>query len=129
MNLQSPKTIVDRSQKNIFDFLSDLNNFKKLMPDSLETFDSDTDSFSFKLKGMPKIHLKIKERKPNGMILLDANGGKIEFELQCIIKELSTQQSEIQFFFEGSFNPLLKMMVKEPLQNFINILSKKTVEI
>lgn len=129
MNLQSPKIVVNHSQKIVFDFLSDLNNFKQLMPLSLEFFESNATSFSFKLNGLPKVFMKIKEKRPNHQVLLEANGGRFEFELLCNINKVNETQSEIEFLFEGTFNSLMKMMVKQPLQNLLKTFSDKIASI
>ena len=38
MNLESKKTIINKSQKEFFEFLTDLNNFKQLMPENTDKF-------------------------------------------------------------------------------------------
>lgn len=35
MNLESPKVKVEKSQQDLFDFLSDVKNFESLMPEIL----------------------------------------------------------------------------------------------
>ena len=59
MNLESPKTTIPKSAKETFDFLSDVKNFEKLMPENISKFEVlDEDKFLFALKGMPEIVLK-----------------------------------------------------------------------
>ena len=62
MNLESPKVSVDKSQEGIFSFITNLKNFEGLMPDSIEKFEVDGDSFIFGLKGMPEIRLVLQEK-------------------------------------------------------------------
>ena len=61
MNLESPKVTVQKSSKEIFDYLSKVENFKDIMPENIEKFEADEDSFLFALKGMPEIKLKMQE--------------------------------------------------------------------
>ena len=39
MNLESPKSSVDHSAQYLFDSLSDVKNFEKLMPESIAKFE------------------------------------------------------------------------------------------
>ena len=62
MNINGKKVVVQKSQQALYEFLSDLKNFEKLMPDSIQKFEVDGDSFLFGLKGMPEIRLILKEK-------------------------------------------------------------------
>ena len=67
MNLESPKVSVDKSAQIVFDFLTNVKNFKPLMPENTSKFElMDDETFLFALSGMPEIVLKKKIcRKPN----------------------------------------------------------------
>lgn len=64
MNIKGNKVVVQKSQKNTFEFLTDLQNFEQLMPESIQKFQVDGDSFIFGLKGMPEIRLILKSATP-----------------------------------------------------------------
>ncbi len=123
MNLESKKTVINKSQKEFFEFLTNLNNFKQLMPENTEKFEVSGDSFLFGLKGMPEIRLVLKEKQEYNKIILGAASSKLSFTLTVIINESTATTCESQLLFEGDFNPMMAMMVKKPLQNFINTLS------
>ena len=40
MYIESPKKTIDKSPETIFNFLNDVNNYKKLMPDSISKFEN-----------------------------------------------------------------------------------------
>ncbi len=124
MKLESSKIAHPKSPKEIFDFLTDLNNFEKLMPENTQKFEVDGDSFLFALKGMPEIRLVLKEQTPNSKIVLGSASSKFAFTLTAIIDELEDKSSHTQLFFEGDFNPMMAMMIKNPLQKFVNTLSE-----
>ena len=125
MNLESKRTVIKKSQKEFFEFLSDLQNFKQLMPESTEKFEVDGDSFIFSLKGMPEIRLVLKEKKEFNKIVLGAASSKLDFNLTAEISEVSENSCETQLLFEGDFNPMMAMMVKKPLQKFIDTLTEQ----
>ncbi|MTG98112.1 MULTISPECIES: SRPBCC family protein [Myroides] len=124
MNLESPKVSVAKSAEYIFNALTDVKNFEKLMPESIAKFEvTGDDSFIFALKGMPEIKLKKKEQTPNSKVILGAASDKLPFTLTGNITEIDANNSEIQLQFEGSFNPMMAMMVKGPIGKFIEALA------
>ena len=124
MNLQSPKVIVDKSDSYIFNALSDLRNFEKLMPENISKFEVLSDDvFNFGLAGMPEIKLRLKEKIANTTILLNAASDKLAFSLTANIISQSASTCEVQLLFEGEFNTMMAMMIKGPIQKFIDTLS------
>jgi len=123
MNLESPKVTIDKSPQEVFDFLSDVKNFEKLMPENISKFEvQEEDTFLFALKGMPEIILKKKEVEAPNKIVLGAVGGKLDFSLTGNINPTESNGSEVQLNFSGNFNPMMAMMIKGPIGKFIETL-------
>ncbi len=124
MKLESPRTTIDKSQQELFDSLSEVKNFEKLMPDSIAKFEMiGDDAFIFGLKGMPEIKLKMKEKLPPNKIVLGAASDKLPFTLTADIQQEADNKSSVQLLFEGEFNAMMGMMVKGPITKFIETLS------
>ncbi|MBY8961208.1 SRPBCC family protein [Flavobacterium sp. D11R37] len=124
MQLQSPKVKVEKSAQYIFDSLSDVKNFEKLMPENISKFEiTGEESFIFALKGMPEIKLRIKEKVPYTKLVLGAASDKLPFSLTGNITAVSDDSCEIQLDFEGEFNAMMAMMVKGPISKFIETLA------
>lgn len=125
MNLESPKVSVAKSADYLFNELSQVKNFEKLMPENIAKFEViDENCFEFGLKGMPEIKLVKKEAVPNSKIVLGAASSKLPFTLTANLTEVSADSSEIQLFFEGEFNPMMAMMIKGPISKFIETLAQ-----
>ena len=129
MNLETKKSVINKSQKDFFEYLTDLNNFEHLMPENNTKFEVDGESFIFGLKGMPEIRLVVKEKQEFDKIILGAASSKLNFSLTVNIDEATENSCETQLLFEGDFNPMMAMMVKGPLQKFINTLSDNASEL
>ena len=72
MNLESSKIIVNKSSEEIYNFLIEVKNFEKLMPEGISKFDLIGNSeFLFALKGMPEITLVKKSETPFESLFLD----------------------------------------------------------
>jgi carbon monoxide dehydrogenase subunit G len=124
MNISGNKIIVKKSQKELYDFLSDLKNFEKLMPESIQKFEVEGNSFLFGLKGMPEIRLVLKEKTPFSNITLGAASSKLDFQLVADITSIDANSCEAQLDFNGEFNAMMAMMVKKPLTTFMETLTE-----
>lgn len=129
--IESKKTEVNNSQENIFNFLTDFNNFEKLMPaDKVSEWTSNANECSFTINGMATIGMKIIEKSPFSSIKIVSHGkNPFEFTLNVHIEAISADKSMAQLIFAADINPFLKMMVEKPLTNFFNMLADKLKEI
>ncbi|MBB1194405.1 SRPBCC family protein [Flavobacterium sp. SOK18b] len=124
MNLESPKVTVEKSDLEMFNLLSDVKNFEKLMPDNIAKFEIiGEDAFIFGLKGMPEIKLKMKEKIAPNKVVLGAASDKLPFTLVANIESISAASSSVKLDFEGDFNPMMAMMIKGPIGKFIETLA------
>lgn len=125
MHLESKKVTTGKSQQEMFEFLTNVENYEQLMPESTQKFEVKAeDRFLFGLKGMPEIQLAIKETKEPELVVLGSTSEKLNFSLNIHIEAAGEQQSEVFMEFDGEFNAMMAMMVKGPLQKFINTLSE-----
>ncbi len=124
MNLEGRKIILNKPVAELVELLKNPQQYEQLMPDGLQKFEAIADGFKFSLKGMPEIALKVGEVNENKAILRSASSS-LDFELTTAMNAVSENHTEIQMFFEGKFNPFIKMMVEKPLQNFMNALTDK----
>jgi len=123
MNISGAKVTTNKSAQEMFEFLTQLENFEQLMPESIQKFLVEGESFLFALKGMPEIRLVLKEKTEFSKVVLGAASSKLSFSLIADIEAVSDSSSEVELNFEGKFNPMMAMMVKKPLTSFINTLT------
>lgn len=124
MNLESPKVSVEQSAQHLFDSLTDVKSFEKLMPESIAKFEViGDDAFLFGLKGMPEIKLKMKEKIAPNTVILGAASDKLPFTLTAKIDSTAENKSEVQLFFDGEFNAMMAMMIKGPISKFLETLA------
>ena len=124
MNLESPKVSVEKSAQELFDLLSNVQNFEKLMPENIAKFEViGDDAFIFGLKGMPEIKLKMKEKVAPNKIVSGAASDKLPFTLVANINAITDNSSDVKLDFEGDFNPMMAMMIKGPIGKFIETLA------
>ncbi|PIB29853.1 orotate phosphoribosyltransferase [Maribacter sp. 4G9] len=130
MFIESPKSIVSKSKEDTFNFLNDLSNFEKLMPENIDKFEVlNENRFLFSLKGMPEIVLEKKDQIPSSKLVLGAASEKLPFTLTADINELEETKSEVTLSFSGEFNAMMAMMIKSPITNFMKTLSSNLEKI
>ncbi|WP_224483540.1 SRPBCC family protein [Robertkochia aurantiaca] len=125
MTIETPKTTVNKSPEELFNFLSQVENFETLMPDNISKFEVlEEGKFLFALQGMPEIVLKLKDQDPHKKVVLGAASDKLPFTLTADIDEAADNKSEAKLVFEGEFNAMMGMMIKGPITKFINTLTE-----
>ena len=128
--LESEKVDVNYSQQTLFNFLSNFNNFEKLMPEQVTNWKSTEDECSFTINGMASIGMKIIEKVPSSEIKITSNGKvPFTFNLNVLVNDAGENKSNGQLVFTADLNPMIKMMVEKPLGNFFNLLAKKMKDI
>lgn len=124
MELKSKEVIVNKSAEELCDYLSDVKNFENLMPENIQKFQLlNNNSFVFALKGMPDIALKLDEVQKPKKIVLGAVNKNFPFTLTGNIESISDITSKIQLDFNGQFNSMMTMMIKAPINKFLDALS------
>lgn len=123
MNLESRTVPTSKTPEQLYEFLTHAENYKQLMPDDAKFEVYDKESFLFGLKGMPEIKLLIQEKMPHSKVLLGSASDKLSFTLTCYI-EVQGDASQAQLKFDGDFNAMMAMMIKGPINKFLETLAK-----
>ena len=124
MKLISTTSQLNISEIVLFEKLCEIENYKQIMPDNVSKFEIiDSNSFIFSITGMPSIKLKFGQKISHSKIILESLDSKINFTLTAFINKIDSSNTSFQLEFDGDLNPMIQMMVKTPLQSFINDLS------
>lgn len=128
--IESDKVEINQSAEKVFSFLSNFNNFQKLMPEQVTNWSSTEDECTFTINGMATIGMKIIEKTPHSLIKITSNG-KVPFNFFLYAHSTPNGDGKCtgQLVFEAELNPMLKMMVEKPLGNFFNMLAQKMKDI
>ncbi len=128
--IESNKIEINHSAEYIFNFLTDFNNFEKLMPPQVTEWTSTKEEGSFNVNGLATIGLKIIEKTPFTKITLTSHGKvPFEFKLYVLLTEKDANNCLGQLLFEAELNMMMKMMAVKPLTNFFNMLAEKMKDI
>jgi len=121
--LTSKTQKVQASSAKVFEFLADFNNLEKLMPEKVTNWDSTMTNCSFTIQGMATLNMKRGDNKTDSLVQMIAHGkNPFHYDLNNYIKSTGDNECEVHIVFNADMNPMLAMMAKKPLENFINIL-------
>lgn len=124
MHLESNKSTVNHPKEEIFAFLNNPANMEQIMPPDLDTFKLvDKDTIVFSLKGMPEITLRKVESVPPTQVIYGAPEGSFQFTLVAHVDAIDEGTSSVHWEFNGDFNAMMAMMIKNPITNFIQSLA------
>jgi len=129
MKIESKTVSVAANPEEVFKYVSNLNNFKNLLPqDRISEWESNDDYCSFKVQGTATIDLHLKNSKEFSELYLES-GEKAPFpiKLTVFLSEMENGTKAYQIM-EAQINPFLKMMVEKPLANLFDYIADKLVE-
>ena len=126
MNISSDLVIVNKPVGKIYDFLTDFNNFEKLMPEQVIKWESDAASARFTIKDMAEIGMRIEDVDENKFVLITSDGKvPFEFKLQVNLEKKDEENTAVHINFDGKVGAMLAMMAKKPLTNLVNHMVEK----
>jgi carbon monoxide dehydrogenase subunit G len=129
-NYKSSQITVQKSQAEVFNFLSDYNNFGKLMPEQVTNWSSTQDECSFTIQGMASLQMKIIERRASDLISMESYGKTpIKFTLYVTLEAISETSCTALVSIDADINPMLKMMLDKPLSNLVEKLATKIPQV
>jgi carbon monoxide dehydrogenase subunit G len=113
---------IQSSPERVYNFLSDFNNFNKLIPqDKVKNWKATEGTCHFTVDGLGEAGLRIVEKEPYSLIKITGEeGSKFNFFFWIQIKEAEPNETRIRLTIKADLNPMLKMMASKPLQNFVD---------
>ncbi|MGD2034327.1 MAG: SRPBCC family protein [Bacteroidales bacterium] len=130
MKLESKIGKIVNTDEQVYNFLTDFNNFKNLIPeDKISDWESDEDSCSFSVNPIGKTGIKIVEKEPFKLIkLASLEEDKYNFTFWVQLKMVEENDTRIKLTLKADLNPMIQMMAKKPLQEFLDKLVDQLVK-
>ena len=119
--IQSNHKLINKSCDKIFIFLSNMNNFQKLMPSKVNNWRSSENACYFNFQGLGDFGMKIIKTEKNKNIKLLSDGKVVfNFDLNIDILSLENNQSKVKFTYQADLNFMMKILAVQPLTKFTN---------
>ncbi len=131
MKLESKVGKINNSSEQVYNFLSDFNNFSALIPqDKISDWQVDGDVCTFSVSPVGKIGFKLVEKEPHRLVkLTNMEGTQYTFKFWAQLKEVEQQVTAAKLTMEVDLNPMMQMMAKKPLKEFLDKLVDQLIKI
>ena len=116
------------SDREIYDFITDFNNFRSLLPaGKVKGWESDGDRCSFEVDPLGRTGLMIIEKQPYKLVKMssDPEFSSYQFLIWVQLKKLSDRDTRIKITVEPQVNKMLLPMIRGPLKKLADGLIDK----
>lgn len=126
MDINSDIIDIQAPASKAFDFISNFNNFEKLLPPQVTDWKSTEDSCSFNITGMATLAMRIKEKNhPTLLLVMSEAPSPFPFELRFDFEDKGENLSTSKVSMSADMPMMVAMMAKKPLQNFVNMVNQQ----
>ena len=114
------------SSNEIYDYVIKIDNYEAILGNEIRNFEKLTENqFKIKIGSMPNICLELVEDKVNCCVKLISNDSNLNFKILISINSIDEKFSAVNVKFDGTFSSMIEMMIKNPLEKFIDSLRNK----
>ena len=114
------------SSNEIYDYVIKIDNYEAILGNEIRNFEKLSENqFKIKIGSMPNICLELVEDKLNYCVKLISNDNNLNFKILISINSIDEKSSVVNVKFDGKFSSMIEMMIKNPLEKFIDSLRNK----
>ena len=129
VKIESNKSIINKTQKEVFDYLAVPENYAILMPCKVRSFSYDATSADLDIEGIGKIELAFtKTEEPSLIEMKPQNKVPFSFDIQWHISPNEENKAEVQAVINAELNFMMRMMAEKLLADFLNVQVHKLSE-
>ena len=130
MEINKESKEIPYSSEKIYTYIIDINNYEKILKNEIKSFDKISENeFKIKIGSMPGIKLILEKNLTDEYVKLISNDSNFNFSIIIYVNQISEKSSKVTVKFIGSFSSMIEMMIRKPLENFIESLKNKIEEI
>lgn len=126
MEIIKESNVIPYSSEKLYSYIIDIDNYEQILKDEIRSFDKLSEKeFKIKIGNMPGINLLLSELPDNNEVKLSSNDNNLNFYILIKIDAIENNSSKIKVQFVGNFSSMIEMMIKKPLNAFIDSLKNK----
>ena len=130
MEINKESKEIPYSSEKIYTYIIDINNYENILKNEIKSFDKISENeFKIKIGSMPKIKLILEKNLFDEYVKLISNDSNFNFSITIYVNQISEKSSKVTVKFIGSFSSMIEMMIRKPIENFIESLKNKIEEI
>ena len=114
------------SINEVYDYVIKIDNYEAILGNEIRNFEKlNKNQFKIKIGSMPNICLELVEDNINSCVKLISNDSNLNFKILISINSIDENSSVVNVKFDGKFSSMIEMMIKNPLEKFIDSLRNK----
>lgn len=128
MKIESKIGKSEYSDRDIYAFITDFNNFRELIPaDKVSQWESTEDQCSFQVDPLGRTGLEIVEKTPSSLVKMASlrSYSNHQFTIWIQLKSLGEKDTRVKVTIEPQVSKMLIPMIKGPLKKFVDGLVAK----
>jgi hypothetical protein len=128
MKIESKIGKSEYSDRAIYNFISNFNNFRELIPaDKVSHWESTEDQCSFQVDPLGRTGLEIIEKIPSSLVKMASlkSYSNHQFTIWIQLKPVGKKDTRVRITIEPQVNKMLIPMIKGPLKKFVDGLVDK----
>ena len=126
MEIIKESNVIPYSSEKLYSYIIDIDNYEQILKDEIRSFDKLSEKeFKIKIGNMPGINLLLSELPDDNEVKLSSNDNNLNFYILIKIDTIESNSSKIKVQFVGNFSSMIEMMIKKPLNAFIDSLKNK----
>lgn len=130
MNLIRLTERIKFKASTVYNYLNNPINYESILADEISGFSMiDTKSFAIKIGSLPKISLEHKSNVLERSTSLKSKNEKLSFVFNFKVIDIDESSCNIKINFKGEFSSMMQMMIKPPMNKFLDAISKKVISI
>lgn len=130
MNLIRVTDRIKFKASTVYNYLNNPINYESILADEISQFSMiDTESFAIKIGSLPKISLEHKSNVLERSTSLRSKNEKLSFVFNFKVIDIDESSCNIEINFKGEFSSMMQMMIKPPMNKFLDAISKKVISI
>ena len=130
MNLSRVTDRIKFKASTVYNYLNNPINYESILADEISEFSIiDIESFSIKIGSLPKISLEHKSNVLERSTSLNSKNEKLSFVFNFKVIDIDESSCNIEIKIKGKFSSMMQMMIKPPMNKFLDAISKKIISI
>lgn len=128
MKIESKIGKSEYSDRDIYAFITNFNNFRQLIPaDKVSHWESTEDQCSFQVEPLGRTGLEIIEKTPSSLVKMASlrSYSNHQFTIWIQLKPMGEKDTRVRITIEPQVNKMLIPMIKGPLKMFVDGLVTK----
>jgi carbon monoxide dehydrogenase subunit G len=110
--------------EEVFAFVTDIRNFEQFIPDgTITNWNAKKESCSFRVSMLGTVTVRLSEKEKYNKVVFTGDAlKKNDFSLTLNISENVKSLTDVKVLLSADLNPMMKMMAKKPIGQFLEIL-------